>query len=295
MSIENSASISARPAGSTPHRGSETQNPLIRLVLSVLRQWFSIAIIVLLVLGWNHRDSNYLSAETGIGYALGITGASLMLILLLYPLSKRVKAMTRLVPIRYWFGIHMLLGVIGPVMILFHSNFHLGSTNSNIAMICMLSVAGSGLIGRYIYTRIHHGLYGTKISLSELRQDTSTSHAALSSASAIDASLEADINKLEATALQIYANIFSSLWHVMLLGMKSRRLQKRIIKAITASAAPNKSQTINTATKYLVALRQIAAFRVYERLFSLWHVFHLPLFFMMIITSIIHVFAVHMY
>jgi hypothetical protein len=30
-------------------------------------------------------------------------------------------------------------------------------------------VAGSGLIGRYIYARIHHGLYGSKLSLEELK------------------------------------------------------------------------------------------------------------------------------
>ena len=33
----------------------------------------------------------------------------------------------------------------------------------------MLTVAGSGLIGRYIYARIHFGLYGRKADLGELR------------------------------------------------------------------------------------------------------------------------------
>lgn len=268
---------------------------LYRFLHGLKKQLFAISVIVILVLGWSHRDSNYLSAETGTGYALGIIGTSLMLILLLYPLSKRVKSMTRLIPIRYWFGFHMTLGVVGPVMVLFHSNFHLGSTNSSVAMICMLTVAGSGLIGRYIYTRIHHGLYGTKISLNELRQETSADHVALNSIETIDTGLETDINRLEAAALQIYANLFSSLWHVSILGMKSRRLKKRIVKAIQASNTVNKKQAINTATKYLLKLRQIAAFRVYERLFSLWHVLHLPLFFMMIIAAIIHVFAVHLY
>lgn len=295
MNTKTSRSMPVGQAAAVLKKDPQQRNFLSRLLRGLHNKLFAIGVIAILILGWNHRDSNYLSAETGTGYALGIIGASLMLILLLYPLSKRVKALTRLIPIRYWFGFHMTLGVVGPVMVLFHSNFHLGSTNSSVAMICMLTVAGSGLIGRYIYTRIHHGLYGSKISLSELKQQTSAEQAALNSFEAIDTRLETDINKLEAAALQSYANIFSSLWYVSALGMKSRRLKKRIVEAIMAGSSPNKTQAINTATEYLLKLRQIAAFRVYERLFSLWHVLHLPLFFMMIIAAIIHVFAVHMY
>ena len=63
----------------------------------------------------------------------------------------------------------MVLGLAGPLCILYHSNFHLGATNSNVALISMLTVAGSGVIGRYIYSRIHHGVYGSKLTLGELR------------------------------------------------------------------------------------------------------------------------------
>merc|ERR1711879_716280 len=61
-----------------------------------------------------------------------------------------------------------MFGVLGPTLILFHSNFSLGSTNSRVALFCMLLVAGSGLIGRYLYSRIHFGLYGKRASLVEL-------------------------------------------------------------------------------------------------------------------------------
>ena len=116
--------------------------------------FFTLALTALLYFGWINREDNYLSAENGTGYMLGILGGSLMLILLLYPLSKRIALFTRWIPIRFWFGIHMLFGIIGPLMILFHSNFHLGSTNSSIALICMLLVAasGTGLLWRQLHT-----------------------------------------------------------------------------------------------------------------------------------------------
>jgi len=132
---------------------------------------FSVVVTAMLVYGWDTRDDSFLSAADGWGYKLGIIGGSLMTLLLFYPLRKRLRFMQSWGSIKHWFRIHMLFGVIGPVLILFHSNFHLGSTNSNVALICMLLVAGSGLIGRFLYTRIHFGLYGHRATLEELRKD----------------------------------------------------------------------------------------------------------------------------
>ena len=58
---------------------------------------------------------------------------------------------------------------------------------------------------------------------------------------------------------------------------------------------PDRKTVACSVNRYTLALRKTAAFRVYERLFSLWHILHLPLFIMMIITAVIHIFAVHMY
>ena len=93
----------------------------------------------------------------------------MMLLLLLYSARKHVRWLKFLGPTVAWFRYHMILGVLGPLCILYHSNFGLGATNSNVALFSMLTVAGSGLIGRYIYARIHHGLYGSKLSLGELK------------------------------------------------------------------------------------------------------------------------------
>ena len=263
---------------------------------------FTLSVITVLLIGWSNRDDNYLSAENGTGYILGITGGSLMLILLLYPLSKRLSLLSRWIPIRYWFGIHMLFGIVGPVMILFHSNFHLGSTNSSIALICMLLVAGSGLIGRYIYTHIHHGLYGKRITLEELKHELENKHTDLMHIYKVDEGLNKRIAIMENRALQNYAGIMKSLVHVLSLSIDARRLQYKSMRFLkkriiinTNTAAPDRIITKDFIKRYTTALRRIAVFRVYERMFSLWHILHLPLFIMMIITAVIHIFAVHLY
>jgi hypothetical protein len=49
------------------------------------------------------------------------------------------------------------------------------------------------------------------------------------------------------------------------------------------------------AFRHIDAVRRVAELSTYERLFSLWHVLHLPLFFMLLVAGIVHVIAVHVY
>jgi hypothetical protein len=47
--------------------------------------------------------------------------------------------------------------------------------------------------------------------------------------------------------------------------------------------------------EHLRRVRRVAELGSWERLFSLWHVFHLPFFYMLVLAALIHVLAVHMY
>ena len=121
---------------------------------------------------WGYRfpTEQYITPQTGVGYALGIIGGSAMLLLLRLSGAQARPGAAFLGTTKRWFQAHMVLGIVGPVLVLFHSNFSLGATNSNVALACMLVVSGSGLFGRYFYTRIHHGLHGRKASLAELKE-----------------------------------------------------------------------------------------------------------------------------
>jgi hypothetical protein len=266
----------------------------------IREHYFSLSIIALLLFGWSNRNDNYLSAENGTGYALGIIGGSLMLLVSLYPLSKRVAWMSRLVRVRYWFLIHMLFGIIGPVMVLFHANFHIGSLNSTVALVSMLLVACSGLIARYIYTRIHHGLYGKRITLKELKHELDNEHTELLRIFELDEKLKKRLTRMESKALGNCSSLSMSLIHAISMAVDTRRLESGSIRLLKKNKSDQATAASSAVTKkfvrrYTSTLRRIAEFRVYERLFSWWHVLHMPLFIMMIITAVIHIFAVHLY
>ena len=147
---------------------------MIRYALNTLTLLWYASLMAIVYAGWMLREQRYLVAESGIGYWLGILGGSMMLLLLVYPLRKRKPHWRFIGSVKFWFRFHMFLGVAGPVLIILHSGYRLGSLNGRVALVSMLIVAVSGLVGRYLYRRIHHGLYGEKIRFEELyRKDES--------------------------------------------------------------------------------------------------------------------------
>jgi hypothetical protein len=260
-------------------------------------------------LGWLLRDQKLINPEDGLGYWLGIVGGSMMLVLLLYPLRKRIRALRFLGGTKEWFRMHMILGVLGPVLVLFHSNFHLGSFNSRVALYCMLLVAGSGVIGRHIYTHIHNGLYGQKATLKGMREDLTKS---LENSKGLATLLPGLATKLQTLAGQVQGDAVtgrlstsaSILWTVrqyfvwaslVLTAHRELKLQAELSPAI-AHGLPRLMKTSRLFIRRFIRLSgNVAQFTLYERMFSLWHVLHMPLFFMMIISALFHVLAVHMY
>jgi len=136
---------------------------------------FVAAVAITLRAGRHASAIGYLTPEAGVGYGLGVLGAVIMLTLLLYPLRKRWRALQRWGAVRNWFRVHMILGIVGPVCIALHCGLRPGAANSRIALVAMSLVVASGIVGRYIYAQIHHGLYGSRASLVELSLELAAS------------------------------------------------------------------------------------------------------------------------
>jgi hypothetical protein len=267
-----------------------------------------LAAVAVIAVGWRAPTTAYLSPQSGLGYALGIVGGSMMLVLLLYPLRKRFRVLRFIGTVPHWFRAHMILGVAGPVCILYHSNFSLGATNSNVALFCMLIVAGSGIVGRFLYSKIHHGLYGRKASLGELqaRAEALKGHeTVLPLLPELMARLEREEQRLLACgrggAIALIAP-FIIAWRAAGARRRIRRYVRAAVRAAattSATLAAERPRVERVASEYaqrrIRASRQVAEFRVFEWLFSLWHVLHIPLFFMLLAAGIVHVIAVNVY
>ena len=270
---------------------------------------FYLLVIMILSIGWQHRGNVYISPEEGPGYTLGIVGGSMMLLLLMYPMRKHMRWTRGLGPVSYWFRTHMLLGILGPVCILYHCNFQLGSTNGNIALFSMLLVAGSGLVGRYFYTKLHYGLYGKKADLAHLSSDAAVTRSQIARAFEASPELHARLQNLEQQAVSPLHGFLSSMIRVLTIGIKTHwygltsgpALRKAFRNTAWYGKLSSDQRRLNYRHVkyylhvYLGTVRKVAGLSFYERLFSLWHILHLPLFFMLLRSGFVHVYAVHMY
>jgi hypothetical protein len=256
----------------------------------------------------------YITPHRGFGYWLGIVGGSLMVLLLIYSARKRVSWLRWIGALSVWFDIHMVLGVIGPVLILFHCNFRLGASNSNVALICMLLVAGSGVVGRYIYTRLHAHMDGHQDTLEQLKAAGDRIREQSKPIAFLPGLLEA-IERVERRFIEPPKGFMAGFLYLLTGGARSfiaRRLVRREIKRAVDRAVTNRSSSrsasliaqhatqIGTvarryANRRLQAGRRTLEFQMYARLFSYWHVLHIPLFYMLLISAIVHVVAVNFY
>lgn len=258
---------------------------------------FYTLIMLMIYSGWKNSSERPLTAESGLGYALGIIGGVLMLLLLLYPIRKHSRAFRRLGAVKHWFRTHMLFGVLGPVCIIFHCGFQLGSLNSNIALFTMLTVACSGLFGRYFYIRIHHGLYGHKATLEELQQHSEYLKQSLMKLE-VSPRILSRVDRYREKAAQAHHGLLGSFLALIAMGIQTWFAYLCI--QLTASKAAifrkrRHREPVRLIAAYLASMRKVAEFDFYQKLFAAWHVLHFPLFLMMVGAGIVHVIAVHMY
>jgi len=258
--------------------------------------WVGIACAALLGWGSLGVDALGLAAEDGLGYALGIVGLSAMTLLLGYSLRKRARALRNVGPLSRWLEIHLVLGLIGPTAILYHSGFRLGSLNATLAMFCMLAVAGSGVGGRIVYGRLHRGLAGPRRTVDSLRREARRCLAPLEAQ--IEATPEAGrlLDAFEAFAFGTPSG-WPRLLRVATLRMRSWLVRRRVLRLLVAGGAPGLGERPlrSALRRHFSAQCRAVELRIFEQVFALWHAIHIPLCVILFASAVIHVVAVHLY
>lgn len=267
-------------------------------------QTIGLASITLLAgAAWIVAKNNYYTPRSNFGFYLGVVGALMMVAMLTYPLRKHAGFMQGWGALKHWFRAHMILGIVGPTLVLFHSTFHIRSTNAAVALFSMLIVVISGVIGRFVYTKIHHGLYGRRATLEKL-QTSFTGHAdAVKSRLHFAPRVEEWIQSFEHQAIGAERSFAMATWHLLILRSKRAFIEFRCARELRTllRSEPHPefpggtSEAVNFACRYLQEVERVAYFNTYERLFSLWHVLHIPLIYLLAASGIFHVISVYMY
>jgi len=267
-------------------------------------------VLTLLTLGtWQFSRLGLFRAGDDVGYWMGVAGGVMMLILLVYPMRKYLRFMQNWGAVKWWFWVHMTLGVMGPLLILLHSTYHVGSVNAGVALYSMIIVALSGVIGRFLYTRIHRGLHGERSTLTYLQSRAGLAHAEAKSKLRFAPKVEQHLLQFEEYALNAppgwgtaFRQVFVLPWH-QLLAYRACLIDLRgPLRALARHRrwtdednARRERLSKKLVRRYLSGVVRVAQFSAYERLFALWHVAHVPFVYLLVASAVAHVIAVHAY
>lgn len=285
-----------------------TQSRAFSIVAADTLVYLGLGLLVWLT--WRVSGLGWFASGDDVGYWVGVAGGVMMLLLLIYPLRKNFKFAQHWGSMRAWFFLHMFLGIGGPTLILLHSTYRIGSLNGGVAFFSMLIVAASGIIGRFLYVRVHRNLRIEKAQLDELRSKVRLDQTEVRSRLAFAPNVEIllrDFEARERAASQ--AGVFALARKTLCLPLDRWILYLRCMQEIKdplrklaqhGNWTPEEFRRRERKAKILVHTYSHAVVRVaqqasYARLFSLWHVAHIPFVYLLVGSAIIHVLAVHMY
>lgn len=268
-----------------------------------------VAACVTAAAGWFVHSRNLLMAERGLGYGLGVAAAGFMGLLLAYPVRKRWRALHRWGVVRHWFIAHIVFGGVGPLCALFHANFRVGSANSAFVLSATVLVALSGFVGAFLYTRIHEGLFGALATLESLRRQREESRDGLVFLAGCSPVVRDRLAAFEEEILSPPSGILAAVRRVLFVGVQTRIVRRRVRREIREAVRRAgeiagwswverwqvEREARRAVARHVKLILRTARLGFHSRLLGLWHLFHLPLFLLMMLALGLHVVAVHMY
>ena len=267
-------------------------------------------LLIFLVWGtWNLSRMGLFVAGDDVGYWIGVVGSVMMLLLFSYPLRKYFRFAHGWGNIKGWFMLHMILGVAGPLLVLLHSTFRIGSLNAGVALYSMIIVAVSGVIGRFLQSRVNRGLDGEQTDFKSLQARAGLDQEDARSRLAFAPKVEARLKAFEQRELDSSEGWLTSARRVFWLPMLQLKVYRdcaveldallpKMAKAqhwSDADLVRRRSKAKKLVDQYLNSVVRVAQYSAYSKLFGLWHIAHIPFVYLLIFTALVHVYAVHVY
>jgi hypothetical protein len=236
-----------------------------------------------------HPDYQTMKPSGYYSHGLGIFGASMITIgVAMYSTRKRVRKLWNLGKLSRWLEVHIFLCLLGPLLVVFHSTFKAGGIAA-VSLWCMLAVAASGIVGRFLYVQIPRNIKGTELTQQEIMQELDR------------LSGELEHSALGSLLIKKIDDSFSSIpkpekvLETFGLLVRLQEIKRTVKRSVEGTIA--RSQLGHDQARVLFALASARTSLVQktviltqvERLFFYWHAVHLPFTVIMFITLAAHV------
>jgi hypothetical protein len=265
------------------------------------------ALLIIVSGGWIGLSNTNFLANGDFAYNAGLLGGFLMLCSIFYALLKRIRFINALGKNETWFYAHLVCGIVGPLLIIFHTTFQIKSINSGVAFFCLLAILLSGLFGRYFYTHMSYRSHRIYRDIGDVELDLLSAlqnHHCSTSKPTKAALTKLIVNGLK-TPKWWYQNI-PQMIKMFISATSCYRLLMRDIKS-TCSKAKKRYQWDKVTYKemlkdnkhlvrnYIYRIIKLSLMSMAQNSLTSWRTFHINLLYLLALTATAHIIAVHMY
>jgi hypothetical protein len=305
MSVLTTSRVSVAPATSSAERRHRFWLTLSAYVAIAFTLGLAIYGLDYYPLDQAHRALSpkhaYLKPSGILGLRLGLFGVFLFLLIYLYAIRKHWSWLARRGNSRHWLNFHVLMGVMAPVVITFHSSFKFHGI-AGVAYWIMLTVMLSGFIGRYIYSLIPRSLGAAELSLKEMSELSDRLAQQLNTQKVLCPGDFAPLLRLPDAAAVQSMSALGALWRTIRYDLTQPwriwRLRRKALRSLRARPFPSATarlqkrdleNVISCVRKQASLSKRILFLSKTQELLQLWHIVHLPFSYSFVILALIHI------
>lgn len=227
-----------------------------------------------------------------VEHTMGIVGTALMLFTEVGYMARKRLRWLRVGSLSAWLSVHIVTGIVGPTLVLLHSTFKFHGL-ALLASALTVMVVASGFLGRYLYTAIPRSMAGLELSRDELESELANARARLM----VLASRKPHYVQEALVRVQPrHSEAEASIWGVLLRVWDDWQYQRRVqmaLRRIHRTERDMARQLVAMQRQVRQAERYLAMLSAARRLFSLWHVIHVPMGLTLFSSVFIHIVAVY--
>jgi hypothetical protein len=232
-----------------------------------------------------------------VGQTAGIIAFLIFVFLWLYPLRKKWKALAFTGTIGRWLDVHVTAALALPLLLTIHAAWHSDGV-IGLGFLSMLVVCASGVVGRYLYTRIPRARSGVELTREEVAKQR---HELIEEIASLSGLAREDVERTldfaapaneDASALRVLGQ--------MVMNDITRWRMARALRARWSELSPRNRplddralrQGLRLARREIALTQQSRMLQATHRVFRYWHVAHRPFALTALVAVVIHVVVV---
>lgn len=231
-----------------------------------------------------------------VGQSAGILAFLIFVFLWLYPLRKKVRALAWTGSVGRWLDVHVTAALTLPLLLAIHAAWRFDGV-IGLGYTAIMLVCASGVVGRYLYTRIPRARSGVELSREEVTAQRASLVGRIAAATRLAPSAVEQALAVAAPMRQ------PGVWHSfgelvagdLLRWQRVRELRRHWATLGPPGLRPSRlalDEAMRLASRELALAQQVRVLDATHRVFRWWHVAHRPVAVTALLAVAIHIVVV---